>query len=111
MASNAQRGAYWKARSKKWLQAHGYQVADMEVVRIVRTPDGLMVPTKRDQFGADLMGMNHDEVVFVQVKGGIKANVAGARREFEKHIFARGVRRCIHVWKPLAREPQVFECL
>lgn len=56
MASNASRGAAAKARTKKFLQARGYQVADMEKVFYIFTPKG-RIPTKRDQLGADLLAV------------------------------------------------------
>ena len=111
MASNAQRGAHYKARSKKWLQQQGYQVGDMELLRIIFTPNG-MVPTKRDQWASDLIAQRADEdaVLFVQVKGGKKASVAEAKRKFHEHAFARCTRRVIHVWRPYASQPEVIEC-
>jgi len=111
MPSNASRGSYYKKRSKKWLEAHGYQVGHLEVMRVIFTPDG-PIPTKRDQWGSDLLAMRADEgkPIFVQVKSGLKPNLAEARRKFKEHVFARDTRRVIHVWTPGAREPQVFEC-
>lgn len=113
MPSTNDRGRRWKARSKQWLERQGYEVAYLEVGRIVFTPDG-MIATKKDQFASDLLAMRSGDtdVLFVQVKGGktARAQLAKARREFAKHQFARCARRIVHVWKPLAREPEVVEC-
>lgn len=111
MPSNSAKGARWKSRSKKYLQGLGYEVGDLELLRVVYTSRG-MVPTKKDQYGSDLIAQRADEdgVLFVQVKGGVKVNVAKAKREFESHQFARTSRREIHVWRPLARAPEIIRC-
>jgi len=107
--SNSARGAAWKARSKKWLQAQGLSVADMELVRTVHTPNGTF-PTKRDQFGSDLLYLADDVVVFVQVKGGGKPMstlVLEAQRAFDEQVFPLHSRRELHVWRPRARAPEI----
>ena len=112
MASNASRGAAAKSKTKKWLEARGYQVAYLEVVRFIWRPDGPPMPVKRDQFGSDLLAMNADQFVFVQVKSGKSAEggtFPQARREFAKHVFAAGTRRAIIAWPFRARQPRVVE--
>lgn len=111
MPSNASRGAYYKARTRKWLAGLGYQVVDLEVVRWVHRPGGAGVPVKRDQLGSDLMGVRADHLVFIQVKGGAQAAGDGqfpsARREFEKYRFPRWAHVWIVAWAPRARAPRV----
>ena len=73
MPSSAKIGAYYKTRSRKWLEARGWQVADMEVVRTVWTRRHSALKSfaiKRDQFGSDLLAMDSTQCMFVQVKGG-----------------------------------------
>ena len=109
MASNAERGARAKSRTKKWLEAQGYQVADLERVYWIFTPKGRL-PTKKDQFASDLLAVRdplvrvppyrvfHQEmigvadVVFVQVKSGKSASggtFPAARRAFAASLAAR----------------------
>ena len=110
MASNASRGAAAKARSKRWLAAQGFTVFDMEIQRVVFTQNG-MIPCKRDQLSADIAFMTDDIVVFVQVKSGAKPTttlVKDARRGFEKYRFPRHSRQEVHIWRPRARQPEVF---
>lgn len=109
--SNVSKGAYYKGRAKKYLQAQGYQVADMEVVRVVYPPGRKPFPTKRDQFGADLLAVNGDEVIFVQVKGGrtARTGISKARQEFERFDFPDYAKRWIMVWGYRAREPEIIE--
>lgn len=110
MPSNSSKGSRWKARSKKYLQDLGYEVGDLEIMRVVYTPDGL-IPIKRDQWASDLLAQKaNEDAMFVQVKGGIKPDMSAARRAFAKHVFSTHTRRVIHWWKPLSREPLVVEC-
>lgn len=113
MISNAKRGAYWKARSKCYLERQGFDVADMELVRTVFTPAGMMIPTKRDQFGSDLAFLAKDVVVFVQVKGGVKPSktlIREAKRGFEPYRFPVCSRREVHIWRFRARHPEIVAC-
>ena len=112
MASNASRGAAAKGRAKKWLIAQGFQVADLERVHWIFTPRGRL-PTKRDQFGSDLLAMNGITIIFVQVKSG-KSAIGGtfpaARRAFAEFTFPPGVRRWVLAWPPRARAPRIVDC-
>ena len=110
--SNAAKGAYYKARTKKWLQARGYQVFDLEMVRWIWRPGGERIPVKFDQAGSDLLAMNAEELVFVQVKGGAQAaggTFPAARREFAKFTFPPFVKLRVIGWVPRAREPRVVD--
>lgn len=110
MPSNATRGAYYKARSKRHLERQGFTVFDMEIQRVVYTPAG-MLPTKRDQLGSDIAYLTKDIVVFVQVKGGsrlLSVLIREARRAFERYEFPQHSRQELHVWRPRARRPDVY---
>jgi len=110
--SNVSRGAYFKGRTRKWLIARGYDVADMEIVRWVYRPGGNPIPVKRDQFASDLIAMNAHGIVFIQVKGGKQAIGEGqfhaARRLFDTFVFPDGVQLWIVAWAPRVREPRII---
>jgi hypothetical protein len=105
------KGQYWKGRTKKWLEAQGYQVAFLERVLWLQTARG-RIPIKRDQFASDLLAVNLDEVIFVQVKGGVsrRTQLAAARLEFAKFAFPAGTQQWIVCWAPRARLPEVIVC-
>jgi hypothetical protein len=111
MASNASRGAAAKGRTKKYLIAHGYEVADLEVVRWIVTR-GQRIPVKRDQLGSDLLAVNEAEIIFVQVKSG-KAAVGGtfpqARRVFAETTIPPAAQQWIIAWPPRARVPRIVK--
>jgi hypothetical protein len=109
MTSAVAKGQYWKARTKKFLEAEGYQVAFLERVLWLQTPTG-RIPVKRDQFASDLLAVNADDVIFVQVKGGVsrRSQIAAARKAFGGFVFPPGTRQWIVLWAPRARQPEVI---
>lgn len=112
VASNASRGAAFKSKTKKWLEARGYQVAFLEITRSVWANGGLKFTVKKDQFASDLLAVGHDSVIFVQVKSGASATggtFPAARREFAKFTFPGCARQLIVAWAPLARVPRLVE--
>lgn len=114
MPSNASRGAYFKGRTRKWLLAQGWQVADLEVVRWVYRPGGTPIPVKKDQLGADLLALSASGVVLIQVKGGEQARGGGqflpAQRIFAAVQAPPCVVKWIVAWAPRAREPRIVVC-
>lgn len=111
--SNVAKGAYYKGRTKKWLESKGWQVGDLEVVRWVgRSASSQGFPVKRDQFGSDLIAVSRLGILFVQVKGGKTAtgNFPAARREFEAFTWPThgNVNRILVAWTPRARAPRVL---
>lgn len=110
--SNAQKGAYYKSRTKKWLEARGWQVADLEVVRMVYAPGRAPFAVKRDQFASDLLALRGDTVAFIQVKGGAMCAGHGqfpkARAAFSAFTFPSTVKLFIVAWAPRSRAPRII---
>lgn len=116
--SNAAKGTHYKNRTKEWLEKQGYAVARMEHLAWIRTGSNVcatcerpeMIPTKRDEFGSDLLAIRADgEIVFVQVKLGAD-QVAAARRLFASFPFPPCAKRWIAVWTVGAHAPDVVDC-
>jgi hypothetical protein len=109
MASNAARGARYKGKTKKFLEAQGYAVAHLEMVHWIFTPKG-RIATKRDQFGADLIAINRQLVLFVQVKFG-SPDRPKTVAAFRQYPFPDDdlVRIWLVVWKLRDRVPQVLD--
>ena len=105
--SVVQKGSYYKARTKKWLEGKGYQVGFLERMFMLYIK-GKMIPIKRDQFGSDLLAISKDELIFVQVKLN-KKNIAGAYKEFDSFIFPPFAKKWIVVWTPRVKEPEVID--
>lgn len=106
MPSSAQKGQYFKLKTKKWLETKGYVVAHLE--RMLMVAPGRFV--KQDQLGSDLLAVNTSHVLFVQVKGGLtwRSGLSAARHEFEKHPYPSGSMQWIVGWDPRARMPAVY---
>lgn len=110
--SSARRGAYYKARTKRWLIAQGWQVADMEVMRSVYLAGREPFFVKHDQFASDLVAIRPTTIVFIQVKGGKRAqigNFPAARRAFAAYPWPPFVKRWVIAWPLRAREPRIVE--
>lgn len=105
MNRNARRGAYYKNRTRKWLEAAGWQVGDLERVAYVG-PD--RIPVKRDQFGSDLLAVSGRRLVFIQVKSGkITGNFPEARRAFDSFRFPPFAGRLVIAWAHGASTPRI----
>lgn len=109
MAKNT--GNYYKLRTKKWLEKKQYSVATMEqMYRVFNPTSKAIIYVKRDQFGADLLAMSQEELIFVQVKfNTARGKINEAIKEFAKYPFPDFVSRWIIVWEKGAREPEVIE--
>ncbi len=112
MASNAQKGARYKARTKRWLEAQGYTVVDLEIVRWIHKPDGTRIPVKRDQMACDLLAVKAATELWIQVKGGEQARGNGqflpAQREFANFTFPHWSEQWVVAWAPRARQPRII---
>lgn len=112
MASNVSRGARAKARTKAWLIARGYQVADLEKVYWLFKA-GARIPIKKDQLGCDLLAVSAGNVLFIQVKSG-RAAIGGtfpdARRTFAQFTFPAFTKQLVIAWPPRARVPRIVRC-
>lgn len=108
MTSSAQRGAYYKARTKRWLESEGYQVADLEKVHWIFRNGQREIPVKRDQFGSDLLAVSGRRLVFIQVKSGkITGNFPEARRAFDSFRFPPFAGRLVIAWAHGASTPRI----
>lgn len=111
MTSSAQRGSYYKARTKRWLESKGYQVADLEKMHWIFRSGQPALATKRDQFASDLLAVSARAVIFVQVKGASAArgNFPDARRKFESFHFPPWTRQWVIAWPSGSRSPRIVE--
>lgn len=118
MASSAEKGAHYKARSRKWFEAMGYTVASLEVVHWIFLKDPKpgqpdRMPTKRDQLGSDLLAVSATETIFIQSKGGDGARIGNfpdAFRKFAEFTFPAGSKQWVVAWPTGAREPRIIDC-
>ena len=116
--SNAAKGSYYRNRTRAWLEALGYAVAQLEQLAWIRRggpPCGAcgqpaMFATKRDQLAADLLAVKDGEpITFVQVKLG-DHTVTDARRKFLDYPLGILGRRWVAVWTRGGHAPEIVDC-
>jgi len=103
------KGQYYKIKTKEYLVKKGYQVEYLEKLQRIYIPEKKQVLfTKKDIFGADLVAMNENEIIFVNSKTG-KSNISTGIKEFMKFRYPKFVKRWLVVWTPKIREPEIVE--
>lgn len=107
--SSVSKGNTYKAKTKKWLEALGYDVAHLERMHFIFGKSGRF-PIKRDQFGCDLLAINESRVIFIQVKRNDPGKAA-AIRAFAAFRFPDqiGVSIWLITWRLRAREPEIAD--
>ena len=108
MVNKVQKGNYYRLKVKKWLEADGYLVENLEHSQRIFTK-GRVIFIRKDIWGADLIAKNEKELIFVQVKSN-KTHISSGIKELCSTVCPRFVKRWVVVWTPRAREPEVIEC-
>lgn len=107
MATKQSKGNYYRLKTKKFLEADGYEVANAEVKKPVPIK-GRLVWIATDIFASDLIAMNGKEILFVQVKAN-RTDISKAVIAFSKHKFPKTIRKIAVWWPPRAAVPEIFE--
>lgn len=106
-----ERGNYYKRRTKQWLEKKGYVVGYLERYR--RFLKGRSIKyIREDIFGADLVAMNKEEIIFINSIFNDKqrsAHVADHMKGFLKYPYPPFVQRWIVVWSFKVKEPEIIE--
>lgn len=112
MVSSAQRGSYYRRRTKRWLESKGYHVAELEKLYGIFRKGEPPRWRKQDQFGADLLAVSARSVIFVQCKGASAArgNFPDARRKFAQFQFPPWTRQWVIAWPSRSRVPRIVNC-
>lgn len=107
MKSNKAKGDYYRRKTVKYLEDLGYQVATIEKLQRCFIK-GRPIFLKKDVFGADLLAMNSEKIIFVQVKFSSegKFSVSTVKKEFDKYTFAPFVEKWLVMWEP-RKQPNI----
>jgi hypothetical protein len=108
MMSNSKKGDYYRLRTKHWLEEKGYEVRTTEhKQRIVRGRK--VIYRKTDLFGADLVALGHDQIIFVNSICN-QSHINEHINRFLKYPFPETVERWVVLWRPGQRgEPEIYE--
>ena len=108
MAAN--KGNYYRRKTKAWLEAKGYTVEYMEhYQRIFKA--GKVILIKKDLFASDVLAINDKEIIFANSILGRK-NIASHIKGYLAYEFPDipQVKRWIIVWEERARgEPEIID--
>lgn len=105
------KGNYYKKKTKDFLEKQGFCCEYLEKLQRVYTGSKIIY-VKRDLFGADLLAMNTEKIIFVQVKSGSPdtgINYKKAISEFQKYPFPSFVDRWIVIWRERQKEPEILD--
>ncbi|HOK41584.1 MAG TPA: hypothetical protein PLD27_11160 [bacterium] len=106
-------GDKYKYKTKKYFEKKGYMVEYLERVQTLKIRNRYIY-IKKDIFGADLLAINKDELLFIQVKSG-KDNTgikkSEAISELEKIIMpkCKHIKKQLFIWRKFKREPEIIE--
>lgn len=101
------KGSYYRLKTKKWFIDKGYDCENAEKNQRIFIK-GQVIFIKKDIFGADLIAMTTEEIIFANSVLGRK-NIASHIKEFNKYKYPDFVKRWIVVWEERAREPEIIE--
>lgn len=91
------KGSRQKLKTKKWLEAQGWQCWNSEVGRVAFFGGKLHI-VRQDLLGADLVCLNRKDILFVQSKTH-KNDMIDGIREFQKLPFPSSVKRWVVRWE------------
>lgn len=104
----ADKGNYYKLKSKPWLQDKGYHVDYLE--RYVRFKDkkGKLLMIRYDIVGADGLAVSDSEfILWNSILG--RANINRAIKKFLEFPNPPFVKRWILVWEKGAHDPEIID--
>ena len=105
---SSKRGNYYKAKTKKWLEAQGFVVAPLERYRRFQK-EGKTFHIKQDLLGADGLAIRADhDVVFWNSKIG-RDGIKHAKDKFDEYPFPPTAHRWVICWTPRAKAPEVID--
>ena len=107
MVNKVKKGNYYRLRTRKFLEKEGYKVYVLENRQRIFTPKGIIF-VARDIAGADLMGMNGKEIIFIQVKSN-KVDSTKGIKELSAHPYPKNIKKWVVYWQPRSREPEITE--
>jgi len=103
----ANRGNYYKKKTKEWFLDRGYACDYVERYRKFFR-DGQIFHIKEDLFGADGIALNGREIIFWNSKFGKASDTEGVK-EMLKFPYPSFVKRWIVHWELRAKEPRITD--
>jgi len=111
MASNKQKGDYYRRKTKLMFEKRGFYVETTEKLQRCFI-NGKVLFLKKDICGSDLMAMDGKSLLFIQVKAstkGLASKMKEAEKEFAKYPYPNFVSKVIVGWDLSEHRPQPIE--
>ena len=103
----ANKGNYYKRKTKVWFEADGYTVEYLEKLQHIYAK-GKVIYIKRDLLGADLLAVNDKEFILANVISN-KGDLAKHIKRFKEYPNPSFIKRLIVYWEARAKEPEIIE--
>lgn len=103
----ANKGNYYKAKTKKFYEADGYLVEYLEKLQHIFAK-GKVIYIKRDLLGADGLSVNeHEFILWNSITN--RGDIAKHIKRFKDFPCPKFIQRYIVLWTPRAKEPELIE--
>lgn len=114
MASTVKRGNYYKNKTKKWYEDHGYTVELTEFVCGRQIAPGKIIYQKKDILASDGIAYNKDEFILWNSKYAVgKESFASVKyqgkEEYKKIKVPKFIKKKLIIWIPRKKIPEVIE--
>jgi len=103
----ANKGNYYKVKTKKWFEADDYTVEYLEKLQHVYAK-GKVIYIKRDLLGADGLAVNDNEFILwnsISNRGDIAKHI----KRFKEYPCPDFIKRYVILWESRAKEPELIE--
>lgn len=113
MKNRVRKGNYYRLKTKKFYEAEGYSVENLEktqriVTRDKDTDEMKTIFIKRDLWGGDLVAANRQEMIWIQVKAN-KGDITKGLKELQASPLPDCIKKIVVWWPERAREPEIYE--
>ena len=103
----ANKGNYYKVKTKRWFEADGYLVEYLEKLQHIFSK-GKVIYIKRDLLGADGLALNDSEFILWNSITN-KGDIARHLKRFGEYPCPKFIKRYLVLWTPRCHEPEIIE--
>lgn len=115
MANKVKKGNYYRLRTKKYLQGHGFVVENLEKTQRIyqedkTTGEKKVIFVKRDLWGADLIAKDDEDLIFIQVKTN-RGDISTGIKELMATPWpgSKNILLWVVYWERGSREPEIHD--
>jgi len=103
----ANKGNYYKVKTKKWFEADGYTVEYLEKLQHIYAK-GKVIYIKRDLLGADGLAVNdHEFILWNSITN--KGDISKHLKRFKEYPCPTFIKRYLVYWEVRASGPELIE--